>query len=99
MTQSQMILYVIKLVLGGTGAFCAILLWSKTKDSAWMCLVAGAVCRYAGLVYEMFITLGIVMPELVNVVGIPVSTLVFTILPDIFFILAFILMLVRTNHK
>lgn len=97
MTQSQMILYVIKLVLGGAWAFCAILLWSKTKDSAWMCLVAGSVCRYAGLVYEMFVTLGVVIPESLTVAGIPFSTLVFTAIPDIFFIVAFILMLVRSK--
>lgn len=97
MTQSQMILFVIKLILGGAAAFCAILLWSKTKDSAWMCLVAGSVCKYAGLVYEMLVTLGILLPESIIICEIPLSTLIFTALPDLFFIIAFILMLKRNS--
>ena len=97
MTQTEMVLYVIKLILGGAAAFCAILLWSKTKDAAWMCLVAGSVCRYAGLVYEMFVSLGIVLNESICFFEIPLSTLIFTSLPDIFFIIAFVLMLVRSG--
>lgn len=97
MTQSQMILYVIKLILGGALAFSAILLWSKTKDAAWMCLVVGAVCRYAGLVYDMLVTLGIVLTEGIKIFDIPITTLVFISLPDLFFILAFILMLRRSR--
>lgn len=98
MTQSQMILYVIKLILGGAWAFSAILLWSKTKDSVWMCLVTGSVCKYASLVYEMFVTLGVIVPEALNICGIPVSMLVFTVLPDLFFIAAFVIMLIRYNR-
>lgn len=97
MTQSQMILYVIKLVLGGIAAFCSILLWSKTKDSVWMSLVAGVVVKYAGVVYEILSSLGIVLPWNAVVWGISVPTLVFAALPDIFFIAAFVLMLKRNS--
>lgn len=97
MTQSQVILYVVKLVLGGIAAFCSILLWSKTKDSVWMSLVAAVVSKYAGIVYEILSVLGISLPWDVVLWGIPVSTLVFTVLPDVFFIAAFVLMLKRNS--
>lgn len=97
MTQSQMILYAVKLVLGGISAFCSILLWSKTKDAVWMNLVVGIVAKYVGIVYEILSVLGIIVPESVVFLGIPFSTLIFTALPDIFFTIAFILMLKRNK--
>ncbi len=96
MAEEQMILYAVKLVLGGIAAFCSILLWSKTKDSAWMCLVVGVVSRYAGIVYEILCVLGIVCSEVFVFPGLSLSTLIFTCLPDVFFIIAFILMLKKS---
>ncbi len=97
MVQSDLILFIIKLVLGGITAFLAILLWSKTRDASWMSLVAGAVTSYAGIVYDMMVHLGIIVPGGVSVAGIPLPTLLFCVIPSCFFILAFILMLLRTR--
>jgi hypothetical protein len=97
MSQSDLILFIIKLVLGGITAFLAIMLWSKTRDASWMSLVAGAVTSYAGIVYDMMVRLGIIIPGGLSVAGIPLTTLLFNIIPSCFFILAFILMLMRTR--
>ena len=43
MEQTQLILYIIKLVLGGLTAFFALLVWSKTREGAWISLVSGVV--------------------------------------------------------
>ncbi|MCI1209162.1 MAG: hypothetical protein LKF96_06950 [Treponema sp.] len=98
MLQSEIVLYTIKLIFGGIVAFLAIMLWSKTKDAAWMSLVAGAVTSYAGIVYEMMIDLGIIVPGGIYIAGIPLATLLFTIVPSVFFIIAFILMIIRTRY-
>jgi len=95
--QSEMLLFIVKLVLGGITAFLAIMLWSKTRDAAWMSLVAGAVTSYAGIVYDMMVRLGIIIPGGLSVAGIPLATLLFTVIPSCFFILAFILMLIRSR--
>jgi|WetSurMetagenome_2_1015567.scaffolds.fasta_scaffold99188_3 hypothetical protein len=97
MVQPQLILFIVKLVFGGITAFLAIMLWSKTRDAAWMALVAGAVTSYAGIVYDMMIQLGIIVPDGVAIKGIPLATLLFTVIPSCFFILAFILMLIRSR--
>ncbi|MGP1458492.1 MAG: hypothetical protein ACTTKL_04205 [Treponema sp.] len=97
MSKAEMILYVLKLVFGGTAAFLAVTLWSKTKDAAWMSVVAGAVTMYAGLVYGMLIDLYVILPCCIAFLGIPLTTLVFTVIPYLFFIIAFILMLKRTK--
>ncbi|AEE16537.1 hypothetical protein [Treponema brennaborense] len=97
MQQPELILYVIKLVLGGVAAFFAIMLWSKTRDTAWMSLVAGTVTSYAGIVYDLMCRLGIIVPGGLVVREIPVATMFFAAIPPLFFIVAFILMLIRTR--
>ncbi|HAK69519.1 MAG TPA: hypothetical protein DEO40_05150 [Treponema sp.] len=97
MTEASLLLYIIKLVLGGIVAFLAILLWSKTRDAAWMSLVSGAVIQYAGIVYSMLIDFGVVFTTDLHLAGIPVTTLLFTIVPQLLFILAFALMIKRNS--
>jgi hypothetical protein len=97
MIQSEIILYIIKLVLGGIAAFLAVMLWSKTRDAAWISLVAGAVTSYAGIVFEMLVKIGIIVPVGIAIAGIPLATMMFTVIPELFFILAFILMIARNK--
>ena len=98
MIQSTLLMFIIKLALNGVAAFLAILLWSKTRDAAWMSLVAGAVTGYAGIVYELLVALGVVLEGTVLIAGIPLLTLLFTVIPTLFYILAFILMLARSKE-
>jgi uncharacterized membrane protein (DUF2068 family) len=89
MRQDELVLLAVKLVFGGLAAFLAIFLWSKLYDGAWMALVGGAVTCYAGLVYDMLRAIGVVDSA-------PLAMLALTVLPFFFYILAFILMIVRT---
>lgn len=95
---SSLILFIVKLVLGGLAAFLAIMLWSRTRDAAWMSLVAGAVVSYAGVVFDMLISLGIVTAEnTLFIFGLSLPALLFAVIPSVFYILAFILMLIRNK--
>ncbi|MBP3710292.1 MAG: hypothetical protein J6I73_07825 [Treponema sp.] len=95
MVQTNLLLLIIKLVAGGIAAFFAIMLWSRTRDAAWACLVAGVVALYAGIVYDMLVQLGVVVDNKFIVAGIPVAAIVFAVLPSCFFTVAFILMIRR----
>ncbi len=97
MSTGDLLLSVIKLVAGGLAAFFAILLWSKTRDTAWMSLVAGTVTSYAGVVYEMLNSFGLFTSGMIEFFDIPIATLFFTIIPPLFYIAAFIIMLSRTR--
>ena len=97
MAQGDILLSIIKLVLGGISAFCAIMLWSKTLDAAWMSLAAGVVTSYASFVYDMMTKLGVILPNALTVAGIPLPTLLFAVVPSCFFIVAFILMIRRNR--
>lgn len=87
---SQIVVWCIKLVLGGIAAFLAILLWSKSRAASWMCLVASVLISYAGIIFEMMISLGIIAAN-VFVFEIPLVTLLFAVVPSLFLIAALIL--------
>lgn len=93
MIQSQILIWCIKLVLGGIGAFLAILLWSKTRNAGWMCLVASVLISYGGIIYDMMTSLGIISADKFLVMGIPAITLFFTAVPSLFLIFALILII------
>lgn len=92
MEYGQTVVWSIKLVLGGIAAFLAILLWSKSRSASWMCLVASVLISYAGIIFEMMISLGIISASLIFF-GVPLATLIFTVLPSVFLIAALILII------
>ena len=88
----QIVVWCIKLVLGGVAAFLAILLWSKSRAASWMCLVASVLISYVGIIFEMMISLGIITVNF-TVYGIPFVPLLFAVVPSVFLIVALILII------
>jgi hypothetical protein len=94
---AQEILIIIKLVFGGLASFFAILLWSKTRDFAWMSLVIASLCTYAAIVYDVLENLGVIPVGLYTFYGISIASLFFAIVPSIFYIISFAIMLKRLS--
>lgn len=86
----EIVLFIIKLILGGIAAFLAIFVMSKTRDASWMFLVAGFLFSYAALVIELMEELGIFDVDAVKIAGFPLIPLICAILPSLMFITAFI---------
>lgn len=101
MTETEIIFFVVKLFLGGIIAFLAIMLWSKTRDFSWMFLVLAAVTGYSSLVFDLLLRLGFISPQELTVFGnnIPFIQFVLTILPRLFVIIAFIIMLSKSAKR
>ena len=98
MTQPEILIYIIKLILGGIAAFLAILVWSKTRDGAWFFLVSGTILSYCSIVYDMLKSFGILTKSFYLVYGIPIIDLCFIVIPSIFYIIGFIVMLVKSKY-
>jgi len=79
-----------RFVLSALATFLAIMVWTKTRDTAWMLIVVGTVAHYGEVVFSALETLGVVRLDLVRLGGIAVFPLVLGNLPTLFFILAFI---------
>ena len=86
----ETLLSIIKLVLGGITCFFAIMIMSKTRKLSWMFIVIGFLLSYAALVFEQMVNLGVLTNGNIFIFGIPLTTLICTFVPSIFFLLAFI---------
>ena len=80
----QLLLFIIKLVLGGIAAFLAIFVMSKTRDASWMFLVAGFLFSYAALVVDLMIELGVFAADSILVAGMPLVSLLSAVIPSEF---------------
>lgn len=91
----QLLLFIIKLILGGLVSFLSIMIMSKTREVYWMMLVIGFLTSYAALLYDLIVELGLFATPKLCLLGIPVPTLFFAIVPSFFFILAFFFRLLK----
>ncbi|MCR5062204.1 MAG: hypothetical protein K6A89_02870 [Treponema sp.] len=95
----QILMFIIKLVAGGIVAFLAIYLMSKNRDGEWMAIVLGFLFSYAALVFDLLIELGIVIKPDYNLMGIPITDYICTLVPDIFFAIGLLLMILKSRKR
>ena len=79
------------LVFGAFATFCAILLWSRTRDLGWTFLIIAAIVSYAGIAFGTFVRLGLVDESLFMFRGVPVVRLALTDLPLVFMAVGFLI--------
>jgi hypothetical protein len=93
MVTGHLIYILSRLILGALASFLAIMVWSKTRDVAWMLMAIGAIANYAEIVYSILGILGITEGSA------PMAALALTNLPTCFFIAAFLVMIARNLHR
>jgi hypothetical protein len=54
------------LLLGAFATFCAILLWSRTRDIAWTFVIIGVIVAYANIVYTTLANLHILGTDIIG---------------------------------
>lgn len=88
---------IVRLSTGAIATFLAILLWAKTRDTAWMLIIMGVIVEYGEIIYSTLKLFGVVpsqvfiYPELVRV------EVVLRNLPLLFFSIGFLVMLLRNK--
>jgi len=91
----------VRLFLGALATFLGILLWSRTRDAAWILVVLGVLVSYAEIIFSTLKRFGIVRMEtlVLPLIGeIPPDELIqifLTNLPVVLFAVAFIILLSR----
>jgi len=95
MDSGQIVLAYSRLILGAVAAFLAIMLWSKTRDAAWMLIVVGTITAYIEIVYSILELLGITAHYGLFIDSVPLVTIVLTSLRMALFIAAFLILVVR----
>ena len=95
MDSGQVVFVYSRLILGALAAFLAIMLWSKTRDTAWMLIVIGTITAYIEIVYSILELLGITAHYGLFIGSVPLVAILLTALRMVFFIAAFLIMVVR----
>jgi hypothetical protein len=94
------LLYLVsRLIVVAVTAFLAIILWSRTRDLAWMLIVIGAVASYADLLFDLLVRFGLLDEAGFSPLGVPLGRILFSNLPFLFFSAAFIVMILRKRGR
>ena len=100
MDAGQEVLILCRLIIGALASFFAIMLWSRTRDIAWILVIIATIIAYVETIYSILRIIGIgggnIFPENFTFL---VSALL-TCLPTVFIIAAFAVMVLRKyrNH-
>jgi hypothetical protein len=93
------VLFVVScLTTGALAAFFAIMLWSKTRDAAWMLIVIGIIAAYVETVYSILNLFGLTGTQF-SIGSVPMAKILLPNLRAGFFIAAFIVMVVRKFRR
>jgi hypothetical protein len=99
MNTGHLIYILSRLILGALASLLAIVVWSRTRDAAWMLMVAGILAGYAETLYSVLGVLGITAGTVFSVESVPIAALALVNLPVCFFIAAFSVMIARKFHR
>ena len=100
MDSGQTVFILGQLILGALAAFLAIMLWSRTRDAAWMFVIIGAIIAYIEIVYSILGLFGMSGGDFLLIGSVPLVSFVLPLLRMIFFISAFTIMIIRQlRHK
>lgn len=86
---------VVDLFLSGVVTFTAIMLWSITREPAWMLLIIGLIARFGDVAFQTLHRFGIISVIDVRVLGIPVFWMLMRAVP-LLFIVAGIITMIRS---
>ena len=99
MDTGSIVYLVSRLLVVAVAAFLAIILWSRTRDLAWMLMVIGTVASYADILFDLLVKFGLLDEAGFSPFGIPLGRILFSNLPYLFFSAAFIVMILRKRVR
>jgi hypothetical protein len=98
MDTGQAIFMLSRLIIGALAVFFAIMLWSRTRDIAWILMIGGTIIAYGEVLYTVLNLFGI-SAALPMVGSVPLLTIILSNAPVLFYISAFLVMVVRSYGR
>jgi hypothetical protein len=84
-----------RLALGAISSFLAILLWSRTRDAAWILVIISAILTYVEIIYSILNLLGVISENVLPANVVLIITILLSCMPTVFIIAAFSVMALR----
>jgi hypothetical protein len=95
MEMGQEIFFICRLVLGAMASFLAIMLWSRTRDAAWIFIIIGTIIAYIDTIFSILNLLGIGGGNILTGKSLFFESILITCLPTVSFIAALMIMVIR----
>lgn len=92
----------IRLCVGAIGTFCAILLWARTRDVAWVLVVTAVLLSYAAIIFDALNRFGLFAWDDEVLLGLPagaLARLVLETVPTLLCAIAFVVVLARQRLR
>jgi hypothetical protein len=86
---------IISIVTGAVATFCAIMLWPRTRDLAWMLIIIGTIVHYGAVIFQALEVFGVARIHVSDETISAVIRAALLNLPFIFYSLGFIIMIRR----
>ncbi|HUX13097.1 MAG TPA: hypothetical protein VMW87_08705 [Spirochaetia bacterium] len=99
MSSESMILILSRLSFGAIATFLSILVWSKTRDTAWMLVVIGTIVAYGEVVFTALENFGLARIDFFTIWGVSAVRLLFANLPMLFYSAAFLIVVIRRSRR
>ena len=81
------------LVFSGVVAFIAIMLWSLTREPAWMLVIIGLVVRFGDVAFQTLYRFGIISVVELRIGGVPYFWMLIRAVPHVFIIVGLVVMI------
>ncbi len=94
-----MIVLLTRLFLGAIATFLAIVLWSQTRDTAWMFVITATIVSYGEVVFRTLDSFGVVRLDQVTLFDVPVFSTLLAGLPMLLLAIAFGIMVSRRGLR
>ena len=88
-----------RLATSAIAVFLAILLWSNTRDIAWMLVAVGVIASYADILFSLLTRLGLLDESGYSFRGIPIARILVSNLPYFFLSAALLVMIGRKRVR
>jgi len=88
-----------QLILGALATFFAIMLWSKTRDTAWILIVIGTIAAYIEIIYSILNHFGFIGADFLLIGSVSLAVIILPSLRMIFFIAAFFVMIIKPYRR
>jgi len=92
-------LIICRLVFGTVSTFFAILLWSRTRDAAWIFVIIGAVIAYVEIIYSILNLLGFISENILSGNAALIISIFLSCMPTVSVIAAFSIMVFRKYRR
>ncbi|TVR59740.1 MAG: hypothetical protein EA426_06730 [Spirochaetaceae bacterium] len=99
MPYEEAVVILARLGVGAVATFLAILLWARTRDTAWVFVILGTIVAYGEAVLTTLEAFGIVRIAPISIAGIPVFEVLLTVFPTAFIAVGFLIVILRRRSR